>query len=36
MRAVGQRVTEIFSFEPKENAVGWAEDLRKVVRLGDE
>lgn len=35
VRAVGERVTEIFSFEPREDAVGWAEDLRKVVRLGD-
>ncbi|HET9952611.1 MAG TPA: hypothetical protein VFS09_12535 [Candidatus Eisenbacteria bacterium] len=31
IRAVGQRVTEIFSFEPKEDAAGWAEDLREVA-----
>ena len=35
IRAVGQRLTEIFSFEPREDAAGWAGDLRKVARLGD-
>jgi len=35
IRAVGQRVTEIFSFEPKEDAAGWAADLRKVVKLDE-
>ena len=32
IRAVGQRVSEIFSFEPEEDAAGWAADLRKVVK----
>jgi len=36
IKAVGQRVAEIFSFEPKEDAAGWAEDLRSVVKLGGE
>ena len=34
IRAIGERVTEIFSFEPKEDAAGWAEDLRAVAKLG--
>ena len=34
VRVVGERVSEIFSFEPKENAAEWAEDLRKVAKLG--
>jgi hypothetical protein len=33
IRAVGERVTEIFSFEAKQDAAGWAEDLRTVVKL---
>jgi hypothetical protein len=35
IRAAGQRVTEVFSFEPREDAAGWAADLREVVKLGD-
>ncbi len=35
VRVVGERVSEIFSFEPQEDAAGWAEDLRKVARLGE-
>ncbi len=33
IRAVGERVTEIFSFEPKSDAAGWAEDVRAVADL---
>ncbi len=33
IRAVGKRVTEIFSFEPREDAPGWATDLRAVAAL---
>ena len=34
IRAVGERVAEVFSFEPKEDGAGWAEDLRAVAKLG--
>ena len=30
IRVVGERVSEVISFEPKEDAAGWAEALRSV------
>lgn len=35
IRAVGQRVAETLSFEPKEDAAGWAAEMRKVVKLAE-
>ncbi|HEU4333871.1 MAG TPA: hypothetical protein VFT32_05195 [Candidatus Eisenbacteria bacterium] len=33
IRAVGERVTEVFSFEPREDRDGWLDDLRAVAEL---
>lgn len=33
IRAVGERVTEIFSFEPREDRDGWLVDLRAVAAM---
>jgi hypothetical protein len=33
IRALGKRVTEVFSFEPKDDLAGWAEDVRAVANL---
>jgi len=33
VRAVGERLTEVFSFEPRGDAAGWATDVRAVVAL---
>jgi hypothetical protein len=33
IRAIGERVTEVFSFEPKEDLAGWARDVRAVADL---
>ena len=33
IRAVGERVTEVFSFEPREDRDGWVADLRAVAGL---
>lgn len=33
IRAVGERVTEVFSFEPREDRDGWLEDLRAVAEM---
>lgn len=35
IRVVGERVSEVFSFEPKEDAAGWAEDFRTVAKLSE-
>lgn len=33
IRALGERVTEVFSFEPREDCDGWLDDLRAVAEL---
>ena len=33
IRVVGQRVAETLSFEPNEDAAGWAGEMRKVAKL---
>ena len=36
IRAEGQRIVEVFSFEPPDSAAGWAEDIRKVEKQNQE
>ncbi|HSQ60827.1 MAG TPA: hypothetical protein VLT84_10405 [Acidobacteriota bacterium] len=36
IRAIGERVTEVFSFEPREDRDGWLDDVRAVADLSRE
>jgi hypothetical protein len=33
IRTMGKRLTEVFSFEPREDAAGWATDVRAVAAM---